>query len=177
MSLKHKKSSRCFYNKCEKFSANSMATEVAKAGASNVGQNIKITDDGLKKCSQCHLASYCNRDCQRKDWKYNHKDECFHIKKVTEDLEKLEANYGSQGILEPSWLMILNIIGAVAIFAPTRKSLNVPMNHIKNWFTKNSLMLSPCGIWLKNTIATCFTKSFSTTLQNWPVFPSREHVI
>ena len=101
MSLKHKKSSRCFYNKCEKFPANSMATEVAQASASNVGQNIKITDDGLKKCSQCHLASYCNRDCQRKDWKYNHKDECFHIKKVTEDLEKLEANYGSQGILEP----------------------------------------------------------------------------
>ena len=40
MSLKHKKSSRCFYNKCEKFPANSMATEVAKAGASNVGQII-----------------------------------------------------------------------------------------------------------------------------------------
>ena len=77
MSLKHKKSSRCFYNKCKKFPANSMATEVAQASASNVGQNIKITDDGLKKCSQCHLASYCNRDCQRKDWKYNHKDENF----------------------------------------------------------------------------------------------------
>ena len=54
----------------------------------------------MKKCSQCYLVSYCSPDCQKKDWKY-HKGECSHVKKVFEDLEKLEANYGRQGILEP----------------------------------------------------------------------------
>merc|ERR1711981_1254564 len=112
MSLEHQKSPRCFYNKCEKrfdeFSVNSTQTEdAAKAGiaaASNVaGQDVKKTE-GLKKCSQCHLAFYCSPDCQKKDWKY-HKGECAHVKKVSEDLEKLEANYGRLGILEPPKIM------------------------------------------------------------------------
>merc|ERR1712110_354064 len=109
MSLEHQKSPRRFYNKCEKrlddFLGNSSQTEGAVAAStSNVGQDVKKSKEDLKKCSQCHLAFYCSPDCQKKDWKY-HKGECAHVKKVSEDLEKLEANYGRQGILEPPKIM------------------------------------------------------------------------
>mmetsp|Transcript_2612 Transcript_2612/g.4016 ORF Transcript_2612/g.4016 Transcript_2612/m.4016 type:complete len:175 (+) Transcript_2612:1124-1648(+) len=29
-----------------------------------------------KRCSKCHIAVYCNADCQRAHWKAGHKNEC-----------------------------------------------------------------------------------------------------
>ena len=94
MSLENQKSPRCFYNKCEKrfddFLGNSSQTEGAVAAAtSNVGQDVKKPKEDLKKCGQCHLASYCSPDCQKKDWKY-HKGECSHVKKVLGEIERME---------------------------------------------------------------------------------------
>ena len=94
MSLENQKSPRCFYNKCETrfddYLGNSTQTEGAVAAAtSNVGQDVKKPKEDLKKCGQCHLASYCSPDCQKKDWKY-HKGECSHVKKVLGEIERME---------------------------------------------------------------------------------------
>ncbi len=35
----------------------------------------KCKNFGLKKCSRCRVARYCNTDCQNEDWKY-HASEC-----------------------------------------------------------------------------------------------------
>ena len=41
----------------------------------NLQKRKKCNKFGLKKCSQCRVARYCNTDCQNKDWKY-HAAEC-----------------------------------------------------------------------------------------------------
>ena len=30
----------------------------------------------LERCSRCHIVKYCSRDCQKADWKWEHKIEC-----------------------------------------------------------------------------------------------------
>ncbi|KAG7091712.1 hypothetical protein E1B28_008113 [Marasmius oreades] len=30
----------------------------------------------LKRCSQCHVAMYCSRECQKEDWSQKHRTEC-----------------------------------------------------------------------------------------------------
>jgi hypothetical protein len=44
---------------------------------------LKESED-LLMCSGCHYACYCNQECQRKDWKQNHKRVC---QKATSSVE------------------------------------------------------------------------------------------
>ena len=41
----------------------------------NLQKRKKCNNYGLKKCSRCRVARYCNTDCQNEDWKY-HAEEC-----------------------------------------------------------------------------------------------------
>jgi hypothetical protein len=44
---------------------------------------------GLKKCSRCHIATYCGKDCQLEDWKYRkHKTKCKPIKSAEQQARK-----------------------------------------------------------------------------------------
>lgn len=38
------------------------------------------TDESLKRCSECHVAVYCSRECQTIDWKIQHKSLCKYMK-------------------------------------------------------------------------------------------------
>jgi SET and MYND domain-containing protein len=40
----------------------------------------------LKRCSKCHIISYCSTSCQRKDWIY-HKYECSNLHKITDEYD------------------------------------------------------------------------------------------
>jgi MYND finger len=48
------------------------------------GRKVKICDgctklklsEAVKECSQCKMVSYCCKECQVKDWKAGHKNEC-----------------------------------------------------------------------------------------------------
>jgi TPR repeat protein len=42
--------------------------------------NIPAVTTSLKRCTKCKLASYCNADCQKKDWP-NHKGACTSVSK------------------------------------------------------------------------------------------------
>lgn len=44
------------------------------------------------RCADCHIASYCSQDCQKKDWKqYHGRGECV-IYKISDDMhDKMEA--------------------------------------------------------------------------------------
>jgi MYND finger len=44
------------------------------------------TPHGLKKCSGCHTARYCSRNCQKSDWKI-HKKECKQDKLLYEEYQ------------------------------------------------------------------------------------------
>ncbi|ESK86366.1 mynd finger domain-like protein [Moniliophthora roreri MCA 2997] len=35
-----------------------------------------MPDRKAKRCSRCRIAIYCSRECQRADWKVNHRDKC-----------------------------------------------------------------------------------------------------
>ena len=35
---------------------------------------------GIKRCTGCYLALYCSKDCQRKDWKEEHKVKCKKVR-------------------------------------------------------------------------------------------------
>ena len=41
----------------------------------NLQARKKCKNFGLKKCSRCRVARYCNTECQKEDWKY-HAEEC-----------------------------------------------------------------------------------------------------
>ncbi len=47
--------------------------------------------EGLKKCTQCSMAQYCSRECQRDHWKANHANFC---KKIL----AWQKNYSQQGV-------------------------------------------------------------------------------
>ena len=36
-------------------------------------------------CAECKTAAYCSKECQRKDWKTQHKEECDVFKNVKKD--------------------------------------------------------------------------------------------
>ena len=38
---------------------------------------IRKTKRELKKCGNCKEVRYCSIDCQKQDWKYNHKQKCM----------------------------------------------------------------------------------------------------
>ena len=40
----------------------------------------------LQKCGRCGLAEYCNRECQRRDWKL-HKAKCKHLTEIVVDTD------------------------------------------------------------------------------------------
>lgn len=48
-----------------------MQTASQKKGACNKCSKVPLLDDGsdaLKRCSGCHTALYCSKDCQKADW-------------------------------------------------------------------------------------------------------------
>ena len=45
------------------------------------GRNVETLTIKLLKCEQCRLAKYCNRECQRGDWKL-HKVKCKHLTQI-----------------------------------------------------------------------------------------------
>jgi hypothetical protein len=36
----------------------------------------KMTGTKLLRCTRCKIALYCNKECQKADWKRGHKKEC-----------------------------------------------------------------------------------------------------
>ena len=46
--------------------------------------------EGLHRCVTCKTASYCGKECQRKDWKTQHKEECVIFKKVKDEISRKE---------------------------------------------------------------------------------------
>lgn len=48
----------------------------------------------LQSCSQCKVASYCCRECQKKDWKHGHRSECGETKefigRILANLQEME---------------------------------------------------------------------------------------
>ena len=48
-------------------------------------QCLNLSND-LKRCSKCHLISYCSISCQRKDWIY-HKYECEHLNQIVDEYD------------------------------------------------------------------------------------------
>jgi SET and MYND domain-containing protein len=48
-------------------------------------QCLNLSTD-LKRCSKCHIISYCSTSCQRKDWIY-HKYECSNLHKITDEYD------------------------------------------------------------------------------------------
>lgn len=40
------------------------------------GLDVKTDTDDLKRCTGCHLMSYCDKDCQREHWSKVHKKHC-----------------------------------------------------------------------------------------------------
>lgn len=43
---------------------------------------ISYSVDTLKKCADCRLPQYCNKKCQRLDWKNGHRYECEYFTKI-----------------------------------------------------------------------------------------------
>ncbi|KLO12550.1 hypothetical protein SCHPADRAFT_410995 [Schizopora paradoxa] len=38
--------------------------------------HVRMHERMLKKCSRCKFVLYCSQDCQTKDWKMDHKQNC-----------------------------------------------------------------------------------------------------
>mmetsp|Transcript_4852 Transcript_4852/g.8121 ORF Transcript_4852/g.8121 Transcript_4852/m.8121 type:complete len:131 (-) Transcript_4852:445-837(-) len=49
--------------------------------------------DAPSSCSACKRVSYCNRECQRADWKFGHKNLC----QLKEEVEEEEENEDEEG--------------------------------------------------------------------------------
>ena len=54
---------------------------------SGCSQRQPVAHSSLKTCTQCTLVQYCNRECQRNDWKAQHKKVCAKLKKALEQKE------------------------------------------------------------------------------------------
>jgi hypothetical protein len=54
--------------------------KIQKAGKLFQCANCRRTIGVLLSCAQCGEASYCDRNCQRKHWKREHKKECKKMK-------------------------------------------------------------------------------------------------
>ena len=53
------------------------------------------SEDEFKKCTNCRLAKFCSKECQKEDWTSSngHKTMCLKIKKVKAKIEELEMNH------------------------------------------------------------------------------------
>lgn len=61
----------CQINKSENFAASSSSAQ-ERIGCWGCDKH----DAELQKCSRCHKAQYCSKECQVIDWKKRHKNEC-----------------------------------------------------------------------------------------------------
>ncbi|XP_054165102.1 N-lysine methyltransferase SMYD2-B-like [Oppia nitens] len=59
--------------------------------------------DGLKKCANCGHMYYCNRNCQRNDWRAGHRYECQIFKNHYQNLEDIN------NLAKPLLRLYLNI--------------------------------------------------------------------
>ena len=62
----------------------------------------------LRKCKNCRMVCYCNRICQKKDWKTKHRTECKGFKVFRQRCKRNAAIYGryfrTNGFLESDTL-------------------------------------------------------------------------
>jgi len=58
---------------------------LASSATTYCSQCLNLSTD-LKRCSKCHLISYCSISCQQKDWIY-HKYECSHLHQIIDEYD------------------------------------------------------------------------------------------
>lgn len=49
----------------------------SSAPSMNICTYCQIIGTGMLKCSSCLVSHYCNKECQKKDWKQRHKELCI----------------------------------------------------------------------------------------------------
>lgn len=54
------------------------------------------TDKKIQSCSACKVATYCSRDCQKKDWS-QHKPNCTKLKNEAESLKEKQKQNAQEG--------------------------------------------------------------------------------
>ena len=81
-----KTNTRCWSCSEKDISASASASSSASVSSSS-GEGATAGSTELKKCAACRMATYCSKDCQKKDWKEGHKKTCKAVplfKKLTQ---------------------------------------------------------------------------------------------
>ncbi|XP_062601457.1 uncharacterized protein LOC134263164 isoform X2 [Saccostrea cucullata] len=69
----------------------------------NTCNNCRIQREGMQKCGRCHLTYYCSKECQKWDWKTNHKTMCDDLKNARDtEINDGKGNSSSGGLLKQS---------------------------------------------------------------------------
>ncbi|KAJ3504307.1 hypothetical protein NLJ89_g8002 [Agrocybe chaxingu] len=90
------------------------AMAVPKGEIRKARENIKTTcsycgEIGQQKCARCKIASYCSRECQRKDWP-DHKKSCTEMTSITPRMvNSLIANQTLNLFLQVALVLMFNI--------------------------------------------------------------------
>jgi hypothetical protein len=67
--------------------------------------------EDLKACSSCKMASYCSKDCQKKDFSDQHQDFCKLVRKSKQQIVEM-----TQNMEETYYLMDARLIKYIIIF-------------------------------------------------------------
>lgn len=54
-------------------------------------QRCMNASSNLLRCSRCHMATYCSKECQARDWSHGHKRECEHLPWLTKEVHGSDA--------------------------------------------------------------------------------------
>ncbi|XP_055333968.1 uncharacterized protein LOC129585353 [Paramacrobiotus metropolitanus] len=101
---------------------------------------LKRTSD-LKTCTQCHTYRYCGEDCQKLDWKKEHKLECFLLKgisyyrtEISRSISKFEMN----SLFTVEVLMLIKMMNKIYVRCCdlTRFPFNWPLKERRQLFEK-----------------------------------------